>query len=146
MFTNSRPSASNFKSFSQSLNRTIFSHNRPEQLLKQSTGTILKNSYFLIFSVTDLIAELNEVFLKLVYAWDQDPRASRILRQIMEYVSNPGKNMLSWKSYKHTKSFFLEEGGNFFMGNFFFLTVGQNKFGNKIPFMLAAHMRGKRSF
>ena len=95
MFTNSRPSASNFKSFSQSLNRTIFSHNRPEQLLKQSTGTILKNSYFLIFSVTDLIAELNEVFLKLVYAWDQDPRASRILRQIMEYVSNPGKNMLS---------------------------------------------------
>jgi len=33
-----------------------------------------------------LIAELNEVFLKLVYAWDQDPRASRILRQIMEYV------------------------------------------------------------
>ena len=56
--------------------------------LKQSTGTILKNSYFLIFSVTDLIAELNEVFLKLVYAWDQDPRASRILRQIMEYVSH----------------------------------------------------------
>ena len=34
-----------------------------------------------------LIDELREVFLKLVYAWDVDPRASRIFRQIMEYVS-----------------------------------------------------------
>ena len=81
--------------------------------MKQSTGTILKNSYFLIFSVTDLIAELNEVFLKLVYAWDQDPRASRILRQIMEYVSNQGKNILSSKSYMRKGDFLRREGESY---------------------------------
>merc|ERR1711981_1532341 len=31
-----------------------------------------------------LTKELNEVFLKLIYKWDEDPRASRILRQIFE--------------------------------------------------------------
>jgi hypothetical protein len=35
-----------------------------------------------------LVNELHEVFIKLVYLWDVDPRASRILRQIQEYVSN----------------------------------------------------------
>jgi hypothetical protein len=34
-----------------------------------------------------LIKELREVFLDLVYGWDVDPRKSRILRQIQEYVS-----------------------------------------------------------
>ena len=34
-----------------------------------------------------LINELSETFLRLVYSWDEDPRASRILRQIQEYVS-----------------------------------------------------------
>ena len=34
-----------------------------------------------------LINELNEVFLDLVYKWDVDPRASSVLRQVMEYVS-----------------------------------------------------------
>lgn len=33
-----------------------------------------------------LTKELNEVFLKLIYKWDEDPRASRILRQIFEYT------------------------------------------------------------
>ena len=33
-----------------------------------------------------LVKELNEVFIKLVYRWDYDPRASRILKQIFEYV------------------------------------------------------------
>jgi len=35
---------------------------------------------------TVLVAELNERFMRLVYLWDVDPRASRILRQIMEYI------------------------------------------------------------
>jgi len=35
---------------------------------------------------TVLIAELNEVLMKVVYAWDVDPRKSRILKQIMEYI------------------------------------------------------------
>ena len=35
-----------------------------------------------------LVNELNEVFIKLVYRWDYDPRASRILKQIFEYVSD----------------------------------------------------------
>jgi len=35
---------------------------------------------------TVLYAELNEVFMKQVYAWDVDPRASRIMKQIMEYI------------------------------------------------------------
>ena len=34
-----------------------------------------------------LVAELRETFLRLIYEWDNDPRASRILRQIQEYVS-----------------------------------------------------------
>ena len=46
----------------------------------------LMTSLFFFFSV--LVAELNERFMRLVYLWDQDPRASRILRQIFEYVSN----------------------------------------------------------
>lgn len=33
-----------------------------------------------------LIKELHDVFLELVYKWDVDPRASRILKQIQEYV------------------------------------------------------------
>ena len=33
-----------------------------------------------------LIKELREVFLDLVHGWDVDPRKSRILRQIQEYV------------------------------------------------------------
>lgn len=33
-----------------------------------------------------LISELHDVFLVLVYNWDTDPRASRILRIIQEYV------------------------------------------------------------
>ena len=67
--------------------------------------------YLLLFFPLDLIAELNEVFLKLVYAWDQDPRASRILRQIMEYVSNHRKNMLSSKSYMRKVDFLRREWG-----------------------------------
>ena len=35
-----------------------------------------------------LIRELRDVFLELVYGWDIDPRKSRILREIQEYVSN----------------------------------------------------------
>ena len=34
-----------------------------------------------------LIKELRAVFLDLIYGWDVDPRKSRILRQIQEYVS-----------------------------------------------------------
>jgi len=33
-----------------------------------------------------LTNELMDIFLALVYKWDTDPRASRILKQIMEYV------------------------------------------------------------
>ena len=40
MFANSRPSASNFKSFSQSQN-IFFSHRRAEQFCKQNTIQIL---------------------------------------------------------------------------------------------------------
>ena len=36
---------------------------------------------------TVLIGELSQTFLRLVYDWDEDPRSSRILKQIMEYVS-----------------------------------------------------------
>ena len=42
---------------------------------------------YLIHYILVLTKELNEVFLKLIYKWDEDPRASRILRQIFEYVS-----------------------------------------------------------
>jgi len=35
---------------------------------------------------TVLIGELSQTFLRLVYDWDEDPRSSRILKQIMEYV------------------------------------------------------------
>ena len=41
-----------------------------------------------------LIKELRDVFLDLVYGWDVDPRKSRILRQIQEYVSN---HHFKWK-------------------------------------------------
>ena len=34
-----------------------------------------------------LVKELGTVFLKLIYEWDTNPRSSRILRQIQEYVS-----------------------------------------------------------
>lgn len=34
-----------------------------------------------------LVKELRTVFLRLIYDWDVNPRASRILRQIQEYVS-----------------------------------------------------------
>merc|ERR1719414_2461195 len=33
-----------------------------------------------------LTNELSETFLKLVYEWDENPRSSRILKQIQEYV------------------------------------------------------------
>merc|ERR1712241_846348 len=33
-----------------------------------------------------LVAELNDRFMRKVYLWDEDPRSSRILKQIMEYV------------------------------------------------------------
>lgn len=36
---------------------------------------------------TVLVNELRETLLKLIYLWDEDPRASRILRIIQEYVS-----------------------------------------------------------
>jgi len=50
------------------------------------TGGIL----ILIYGVEEsdvLINQLRETFLELVYRWDTDPRASRVLKQIMEYVS-----------------------------------------------------------
>ena len=34
-----------------------------------------------------LVNELGGTFLKLIYEWDTNPRSSRILRQIQEYVS-----------------------------------------------------------
>jgi hypothetical protein len=34
-----------------------------------------------------LVKELETVFLKLIYDWDNNPRSSRILKQIQEYVS-----------------------------------------------------------
>jgi hypothetical protein len=34
-----------------------------------------------------LVNELGRTFLKLIYEWDTNPRSSRILRQIQEYVS-----------------------------------------------------------
>lgn len=33
-----------------------------------------------------LTAQLQQIFLALIHQWDTDPRKSRILRQIMEYV------------------------------------------------------------
>ena len=33
-----------------------------------------------------LTAQLQQIFLALIHQWDNDPRKSRILRQIMEYV------------------------------------------------------------
>jgi hypothetical protein len=41
-----------------------------------------------------LVNELRTTILKLIYDWDVNPRSSRILRQIQEYVSYP----LSWQS------------------------------------------------
>ncbi len=35
-----------------------------------------------------LINDLTDVFLKLIYNWDTDPKAAKILKQIMEYVSS----------------------------------------------------------
>jgi len=49
------------------------------------TGGIL----ILIYGVEEspvLIDQLSETFLELVYNWDVDPKASRVLKQIMEYV------------------------------------------------------------
>lgn len=43
----------------------------------------------LVFGVeesTVLVDQLHDVFIELVYKWDDDPRASRVLRQIQEYV------------------------------------------------------------
>jgi hypothetical protein len=34
-----------------------------------------------------LVNELRTTFLRLIYDWDTNPRSSRILRQIQEYVS-----------------------------------------------------------
>ena len=39
-----------------------------------------------------LTSELNEIFLNKVYQYDIDPRASRILKQIFEYVSQDVKS------------------------------------------------------
>ena len=47
----------------------------------------------LIYGVEEsstLTTELNEYLIKLVYDWDNDPKAAAVLKQIMEYVS--------WKS------------------------------------------------
>jgi len=73
-------------------------------IIWERTGLILTNSILLgisfilqligaivicVYGVEEspiLVNELNEVFIKLVYRWDYDPRASRILKQIFEYV------------------------------------------------------------
>ena len=44
----------------------------------------------LIYGVEEsstLTNELHEYLLKLVYDWDNDPKAAAVLKQIMEYVS-----------------------------------------------------------
>ena len=38
--------------------------------------------------------ELHDILLGLVYSWDSDPRARRILKIIQEYVSNEKLNQL----------------------------------------------------
>ncbi len=55
-------------------------------MLIEFTGAIVICVYGVEESDT-LIGDLNEVFLDLVYKWDIDPKASKVLRQIMEYVS-----------------------------------------------------------
>ena len=57
----------------------------PLMFILHLTGTI----FICIYGVEEssaLTDELMDVFLALVYKWDTDPRASRILKQIMEYV------------------------------------------------------------
>jgi len=49
------------------------------------TGAVLITVYGVEESKI-LHEELHDVFIRLVYAWDVDPRASRVLRIIMEYV------------------------------------------------------------
>jgi len=50
---------------------------------------LVGTTFICIYGVEEssaLTDELMDVFLNLVYKWDTDPRASRILKQIMEYV------------------------------------------------------------
>ena len=49
-------------------------------------GTIVICIFGVEESVT-LTNELHDVFIDLVFKWDIDPTASRLLKQIMEYVS-----------------------------------------------------------
>ena len=57
----------------------------PLMFILHLTGTIFICMYGVEES-SALTDELMDVFLALVYKWDTDPRASRILKQIMEYV------------------------------------------------------------
>lgn len=61
----------------------IFLH--PLMFILHLTGTILICMYGVEESAY-LTSELEEVLFALVFKWDEDPRASRILKQIMEYV------------------------------------------------------------
>jgi len=57
----------------------------PLMFILHLVGTIFIITYGVEESSV-LTDELMDVFLALVYKWDTDPRASRILKQIMEYV------------------------------------------------------------
>ena len=66
---------------------------------------LVGTTFICIYGVEEssaLTDELMDVFLNLVYKWDTDPRASRILKQIMEYVG----------SFKY----FLRDSALFFSG------------------------------
>ncbi len=54
--------------------------------LLQFIGTVVILVYGVEESKT-LTDELNEVFLRLIYNWDVEPKAAYVMRQIMEYVS-----------------------------------------------------------
>jgi hypothetical protein len=54
--------------------------------LLQFIGVIVILVYGVEESVT-LTNELNDVFMKLIYDWDVDPKAAEVMKQIMEYVS-----------------------------------------------------------
>ena len=62
----------------------------------------------LIYGVEEsstLTNELHEYLLKLVYDWDNDPKAAAVLKQIMEYVSKEEEDGKSSKNY--LRVFFL---------------------------------------
>ena len=55
----------------------------------------------LIYGVEEsstLVTELNEYLIKLVYDWDNDPRAAAVLKQIMEYVSDEAEDEKDFKN------------------------------------------------